>query len=48
MDSRRPWFDRAILHGAYDCGSIITTDNGAQWKVLERLKQDNFETEQRA
>ncbi|KAK5791716.1 hypothetical protein VI817_007025 [Penicillium citrinum] len=47
MDSRRPWFDRATLHGAYDCGSIITTNNGTQWKVLERLEQDNFQTEQK-
>ncbi|KAJ5568047.1 hypothetical protein N7450_010533 [Penicillium hetheringtonii] len=26
---------------------IITTNNGTQWKVLERLEQDNFQTEQK-
>lgn len=45
MDSRRPWFDRTALNGKYDHGSIITTENGAKWKVLERLEQDHFQAD---
>ena len=48
MDSRRPWFDQEALNGKYDCGSVITTENGAQWKVLERLKQDHFQADRKS
>ncbi|KAF3008387.1 hypothetical protein E8E15_002426 [Penicillium rubens] len=43
MTSPRSWFDRGPSRGHYDPGSIITTDDGTQREVFERLKQDEVQ-----
>ncbi|KAJ6189811.1 hypothetical protein N7519_004719 [Penicillium mononematosum] len=43
MTSPRSWFDQGSSRGRYDRGSIITTDDGTQWEVRERLKQDEIQ-----
>ncbi|KAJ6146818.1 hypothetical protein N7497_008800 [Penicillium chrysogenum] len=43
MTSPRSWFDRGPSRGHYDPGSIVTTDDGTQREVFERLKQDEVQ-----
>ncbi|CAG7935630.1 unnamed protein product [Penicillium nalgiovense] len=43
MTSPRPWFDQGPSRGHYERGSIITTDDGTRWEILERLKQDDIQ-----
>jgi hypothetical protein len=33
------------MRGHYEPSSIITTDDGTRWEILERLKQENFQIE---
>lgn len=33
------------MRGRYERGSIITTDDGTEWEIIGRLKQDDFQTE---
>lgn len=40
--SPRTWFDQGPSRDCYECGSIITTDDGTQWEIRERLKQDDI------
>ncbi|KAJ5554740.1 hypothetical protein N7535_007186 [Penicillium sp. DV-2018c] len=39
------WFNQGPMRGCYERGSIITTDNGSEWEIIERLKQDDLQTE---
>ncbi|KAJ5456949.1 hypothetical protein N7530_012223 [Penicillium desertorum] len=43
MTSPRTWFDQGPSRGCYERGSIITTDDGSRWEILERLKQDDIQ-----
>ena len=33
------------MRGRYERGSTITTDDGTEWEILERLKQEDFQAE---
>jgi hypothetical protein len=33
------------MRGRYERGSIITTDDGTEWEIIGRLKQDDLQTE---
>lgn len=33
------------MRGGYERGSIITTDDGTEWAIIGRLKQDDLQTE---
>ncbi|KAJ5978334.1 hypothetical protein N7501_001676 [Penicillium viridicatum] len=43
MTSPRTWFDQGPSRDCYERGSIITTDDGTQWEIRERLKQDDIQ-----
>ncbi|KAJ6147577.1 hypothetical protein N7497_009559 [Penicillium chrysogenum] len=43
MTSPRTWFDQGPSRECYERGSIITTDDGTQWEIRERLKQDDIQ-----
>ncbi|KAJ5841134.1 hypothetical protein N7534_010964 [Penicillium rubens] len=43
MTSSRTWFDQGPSRECYERGSIITTDDGTQWEIRERLKQDDIQ-----
>ncbi|KAJ5900632.1 uncharacterized protein N7473_004702 [Penicillium subrubescens] len=44
MSTSKSWFDQGPFRGRFACGSTIITDNRAQWKILERLKQEDLQT----
>ncbi|KAJ5508231.1 hypothetical protein N7527_010374 [Penicillium freii] len=43
MTFPRTWFDQEPSRECYERGSIITTDDGTQWEIRERLKQDDIQ-----